>query len=68
MSDDAQELLLARAEFVKIIKEENFYSEFSKRSLKQHWNGAASGFSDHMIQSRWRDFLQGWQSRVKLSQ
>lgn len=58
---DQSEVLKARAAFVKIIKEENFYS-FSKQSLKQHWNGAASGFSNHMVQTRWGYFREGWQA------
>lgn len=63
MSDpNAMILAEARAAFVKLIKEENFYSDFSKQSLKAHWNGAASGFSDQMVQKRWRDFLAGWRA------
>lgn len=56
------DLSQARAAFVAMIKEENFYSDFSKQSLKQHWNGATSGFADHMVQSRWKDFRAGWQA------
>jgi hypothetical protein len=65
--DKNPELLRARAEFVKMIKEENFYSDFSRQSLKQHWNGAASGFSNDMVQSRWRDFWAGWQREERRS-
>lgn len=59
---ETESLLKARAAFVKIIKDENFYSDYCKQSLKQHWNGATSGFADHMVQRRWRDFLAGWQA------
>lgn len=53
--------LEARAAFVKLIKEENFYSD-SKQSLKTHWAGPLGGFSDSLIQRRWRYFLEGWQA------
>jgi len=52
----------ARTAFVKMIKEENFYSDLSKQSLKAHWSGKARGFSNHMVQSRWEDFLAGWRA------
>ncbi len=52
----------ARIAFVKMIKDENFYSDFSKQSLRQHWNGKKSGFHDHLVQRRWQDFLAGWKS------
>lgn len=52
----------ARVAFVAMIKEENFYADFTKQSLRQHWNGAASGFHDHQVQSRWHDFLAGWKA------
>ena len=55
----------ARQAFVKLIKEENFYSDHSKQSLKQHWSGAASGFADHLVQNRWQDFWCGWQAARK---
>lgn len=58
------DLLEARAAFVAVIKEENFYSDFTKQSLKQHWNGAASGFADRVVHSRWNDFLAGWQAAM----
>lgn len=33
---------------------------------RQHWNGAASGFHDQMVQTRWNDFLAGWR-RINMS-
>lgn len=54
------EILKARNAFVKIIKDENFYSSGSKWSLKWHWTGAQGGFADEMLQRRWMDFLKGW--------
>lgn len=56
-------LLEARAAFVKLIREENAdIADFAKQSLKQHWNGAVSGFSDERVQNRWQDFRAGWQA------
>lgn len=52
----------ARAAFVKLIKEENFYSDFSRWSLRAHWSGADGGFHDHQLQRRWLDFEKGWKA------
>ena len=54
----------ARAAFVKLIREENVYSDFSKQSLKQHWSGADGGFADEFVQNRWTDFYSGWQAAL----
>lgn len=58
------DLLQARAAFVAMIKDENFYLDFSKQSLKQHWSGAANGFADWGVQSRWKDYLAGWKAAI----
>lgn len=52
----------ARAAFVKLIKDENFYSDYSRWSLKQHWSGADGGFADDQLQKRWHDFERGWKA------
>lgn len=55
--------MLARSAFVAMIRDENSDREpFARESIRQHWNGAASGFHDHQVQSRWKDFLAGWQA------
>lgn len=59
---ETENLLKARAAFVKIIKDENFYSNYCKQSLRQHWAGAKAGFADEAVQRRWRDFLAGWRA------
>lgn len=57
------DLLAARAAFVKMIKGENFFLDYSKQSLRAHWNGAKSGFADDMVQHRWHDFYAGWKAK-----
>lgn len=54
-----------RDAFVAIIKEENFYSDCSKQSLRAHWNGAESGFGDESLQRRYKDFCAGWKAARK---
>jgi hypothetical protein len=55
--------LEARAKFVEMIKDENFYHErYSRSSLRQHWSGAEEGFHDEELQRRWKGFLAGWQA------
>jgi hypothetical protein len=51
-----------RAAFVEMVKEENFYRDFSRWSLKQHPSGPKHGFSDEMLQRRWADFRKGWEA------
>lgn len=51
-----------RAAFVAMIKEENFYSDWSKQSLRAHWSGAEVGFGDESLQRRYKDFCAGWKA------
>ncbi len=63
-SNDVLGASACRAAFVVAIKEENLYREPGcKWSLKAHWTGAHAGFSDEMLQRRWRDFEVGWKAR-----
>jgi hypothetical protein len=51
----------ARDAFIKIIKQENFeLGPDGAYSLRAHWRGSSRGFHDHMLQSRYQDFLRGW--------
>ncbi len=59
-------ILKARLAFVVIIKEENFYSDGHKQSLKAHWTGKPRGFADDNLQRRWHDFLLGYEAASKL--
>lgn len=55
--------MTCREAFVKLIRDENFYSECNQQSLRKHWSGVHAGFADPMVQKRWRDFLAGWNAR-----
>lgn len=58
-----EQLLAARAAFVKKIKKDEEFSEaWSRTSLKQHWSGALRGFADERLQRRWEDYLAGWKA------
>lgn len=54
-----------RAAFVAMIKEENFYNDFSKWSLKQCWAGPKMGFADEILNRRWLDFQKGWDAAAE---
>ena len=57
-----KESAAARAQFVAMIKDENYYLDYGKWSLRQHWSGARGGFADEQLQKRWRDFEAGWKA------
>lgn len=56
---------ICRAAFVKIIREENFYRDVGRWSVKQHWAGPKDGFADEQLQRRWNDFKLGWETSTK---
>ncbi len=56
-------LLEARKLYVAFVKEEERDSEpWARSSLKAHWAGAKSGFSNHRIQREWEVFLAGYKA------
>lgn len=64
-SSQEEEWVQCRAAFVKAIKEENFYRDVGRWSLKQHWAGPRDGFADTQLQARWHDFKLGWEVASK---
>jgi len=59
MIANREQLLEARAAFVKMMKDENFYKD-SNHNLKAHWRGKYEGFAYMHVQARWQDFWAGY--------
>lgn len=64
MNDDT--IRKAREKFVRMMKDENFYYDCN-HNLQAHWRGTKEGFKVMHIQSRWQDFLAGFEAAHQLS-